>query len=344
MRLSCAVRAHPHRRDLVDALLQRLDLSDEHVVWDEKNDSWNTGARAWQAHDPDADWHLVIEDDAVVCRDLLAGVTIALERLPLNSVASLYLGNRTSSREIGRAADWADREKAPWVQARTLVWGVAIAAPVASIPGMLTWCNGLTRYDSRVYDTRIARYYAEILQWPAYYTWPSLVDHRQVPSLLRGGGEGRRAIGFIGEDASALEVDWSGEAIDSLRRNRRSKEFADMPEHTGLLVARKSAVIYHNGRRTTIQKGVTIAEAGADLVREHKDLWEPLVVHYPASKRAPVEMATAAPGEKRDLPLPSRREIREWAQANGYEVSPRGPLSAEVIEEYRKAHPEDSGD
>lgn len=34
------------------------------------------------------------------------------------------------------------------------------------------------------------------------------------------------------------------------------------------------------------------------------------------------------------------REIREWAQQNGFEVSARGRLSAEIEEAYEKAHTE----
>jgi hypothetical protein len=31
-------------------------------------------------------------------------------------------------------------------------------------------------------------------------------------------------------------------------------------------------------------------------------------------------------------------EVREWANANGHEVSPKGRMSADVVEAYNKAH------
>lgn len=338
------MRAHPSRQALVDALLDRLGLGAEHVVWDRGNDSWATGARAWEAHDPDADWHLVIEDDAIVCRDLLVGLEQALDHVPTESVVSLYLGNKTASREVANAAAAADSRICQWIRASTLVWGVAIAAPVVSIEPMLGWCHRQKRYPSRVYDTRIARYYAEVLNWPAYYTWPSLVDHGQEPSLL-GHGPGRQAIAFIGATASAAAIDWSRPAGPRRAAFTHSEGATEMPyKDSGLVVPRNNAVVEHEGRRVVLRRGETVAEAGAGIVTDHEGLWEPLTVHYPAEQRSssrrnprrPVEQTTAAPGEQRDVDVDTRA-VREWAQANGYDVSDRGRVPADVVEAYKQA-------
>lgn len=295
-------------------------------MWDRYNDSWDTGARAWHAHDPEADWHLVLEDDAVVCRHLLAGIEKALEHLPAESVLSLYLGERAGARGITGAATKAAQAGVSWVRAERIVWGVAIAAPIASIPDMLAACDG----RATPYDTRIASYYLQ-RRWPAFYTAPSLVDHASVPSLL-GHSPGRRALAFIGENASALDFDGSGPVVTARsRRTPKQKEQA-----VSLLVAKANTVVRHRGKRVVLRKGVTTAEDGADIVREHGNLWEPLGVDYPA-RGAPVEQATAAPGEKRDLDLPSARKVREWAKANGYDVPDRGKLPTEVVEAYRAA-------
>jgi hypothetical protein len=45
------------------------------------------------------------------------------------------------------------------------------------------------------------------------------------------------------------------------------------------------------------------------------------------------QSGAASPGTDRER----SRQIREWAQANGYEVSTRGRLSAEVVEAYEEA-------
>src|SRR5690606_5759806 len=91
VRVSVAVMAHPDRAGFVDELCGRLDR-DPTVVWDEIGDVWHTGRRAMLAYDPDADYHLVIQDDAVVCRDLVAGVEKALEYVERRRTLNLYMG------------------------------------------------------------------------------------------------------------------------------------------------------------------------------------------------------------------------------------------------------------
>lgn len=71
-----------------------------------------------------------------------------------------------------------------------------------------------------------------------------------------------------------------------------------------LLIAKATTIVHYKGRRVKLRRRETIAEAGAEIVREHPDLWEPLTVEYPAAKQRaakPVEQATAEPGEKRQV-------------------------------------------
>lgn len=205
MKLSVAIMAHRDRADLVADLLQRLELDESHVVWDQGRDDWrqsvrewDTGRRSWQHHDPAADWHLVIQDDAIVCRDLIPGLSEALTQLRQESVVSLYSDGKRHWMQMQQRADHLRQR---WIRHRTLVWGVAMAAPVRTISDLLDYCE---RTPSPNYDARIAAYYCRHLKWPAFYAWPSLADHRQVPSLL-GHADGRHATKFVGEEASAIE-------------------------------------------------------------------------------------------------------------------------------------------
>lgn len=219
MKLSVSIMAHSARSALVDDLVERLQIEPSRVTWDKESDRWDTGSRAWKNYDPDADWHVVIQDDAIVCRDLIAGFATALEYLPDECVASLYLGNNRPMRDrVRRIVYDAQHEGASWVRMRSLIWGVAMAAPVASIDEMLSSCEYVYHPN---YDTRIALHYEGTKQWPAYYTWPSLVDHRQVPSLLGHKGA-RQAHRFLGETESALDVDWNAKIVsmDAPRKRR----------------------------------------------------------------------------------------------------------------------------
>lgn len=77
-----------------------------------------------------------------------------------------------------------------------------------------------------------------------------------------------------------------------------------------LFVARTSGTVQLGGRRHAIRRGVTVAQEGSDMLTVHRRLFEPMRVHYPAPERArrgrqaPVEQATAAPGERRTVAVP----------------------------------------
>lgn len=234
MRLSAAVMAHPKRSEMVSDLLERLDR-DVPVVWDEVNDRHDTGARAMEAFDPTCTHHLVIQDDALPCRDLLAGAERALEHVPDGCPASLYTGRaKPFGHEINRALH-RKRTDACWVTMRGIYWGPAVILPTALIPEMLEWYRG---EGSRVvnYDRRMSTWFA-LSGVSTWYTRPSLVEHRGDESLSHHGTKGRHALQFIGSDRSALGIDWSGPVVDfphsdrfdQVREARRKKWLDDHP-------------------------------------------------------------------------------------------------------------------
>ena len=207
-RMSVSVMAHPDRRNLVPELTDRLGVAPDRVTWDRKNDRWDTGRRAWLDHDPTADYHMVIQDDAVVVENLIPGLERALNYLPGEANVCPFIGRRRPAQPtVHLLMDAAIRANASWIKFPSLFWGVAIIAPTAVIPGMLDFGDAVTEYPN--YDKRIGRYFVQVLHWPTYVTWPNLVEHRDVDSLC-GHGPGRTAHNFAGEDYSALQFDGSG--------------------------------------------------------------------------------------------------------------------------------------
>ena len=214
MRLSAAIMAHPVRQDEAEELQASLDRPVE-IVYDENpvpsadpKQRWATGRRAWEAHDHDADWHMVIQDDAIAAPDLLAGLEKALDQLGSDGLVSAYTGTgRPDQRHIKRALLHAEQKDHSWMSTRSLCWGVAIIAPVATIPDMLKWCSHGSRAPRWNYDYSIGRYYRDQIGWRTWYTVPSLVDHRDGESLVGHGGTQRQAHHM--ETESALLVDWS---------------------------------------------------------------------------------------------------------------------------------------
>lgn len=68
---------------------------------------------------------------------------------------------------------------------------------------------------------------------------------------------------------------------------------------TDVYVCKESAAFEYNGDMVVVNKGFTRVRAGHPILREHPELFEPITVHYD------VEQATAAPGEKRAVSMPS---------------------------------------
>lgn len=335
--ISVAVMAHPKRAQWVPELVEKLD-ADPTVVWDRHNDRWETGRRSMLAFDPDARYHLVIQDDAIVPRNLVAGLERAIEHCPRDHeqplMMGLYVGRtRPYATYVQELADKAGRGTS-WLTMSMIHWGVGILAETRVIPEMIEW--GDRHGEVRNYDTRIGTW-CQVHGIPAWYPWPSLVDHRISPSLIPGRRSDQRyAHSFIGEDADVLRVEWSATvaqigalsdavgpgpfkpgtrsaelwtrrqrakllpSITSRPRVREGEPMAPNSEDTEIMQAAKTAFVYDvNNRRRRIVRGVTTAHAGHRLVREKPQLWEPVKVDYAVSDD--VEKSEA--GESDEKPL-----------------------------------------
>lgn len=215
--IGTSIMAHPKREHLVSRLVERLGLDDSDVVWDTENSRWHTGRRAMEAAAAHgADWTCVIQDDVLPCHDLLEGLRRALDHVPAECIVQPFVGTRTSkgSMYVPELVRKADEQGASWIEMRALFWGPVIIVPTRTVADMLVWAD---RRNWPNYDRRVGQYYYAKLAWTTFYTWPSLVDHLDgerdgVPSIVNH-GDGRVARGFIGEDVSALDVDWTGPVV-----------------------------------------------------------------------------------------------------------------------------------
>lgn len=220
--ISVAVMAHRKRKRWVPELAEQLGGAE--VVWDRHNDRHETGLRAMLAYDPEATHHLIVQDDALLCRDLVP----ALEKMVTKTgehPLGLYVGQ---TGPINLTLDQMMRaNQVGFVPTEGPHWGVAIVLPNAHIPELAAWYEAST-VDN--YDKRISRWYGGrgISCW---YTAPSLVQHRHEdnPSLVQGRNGGRMAAWFIGSDRSALDLDF-----DRLLRGAAVARFRN--ESTGQVV------------------------------------------------------------------------------------------------------------
>lgn len=218
MNISITVMAHPKRRKQAEMLLVKLAGQGFvfcGITWDQINSEWDTGKRALLAGVPaKADWHVVLQDDAILPPNFYEHVANALTVIPQKSLVSLYTGTGRPLPDriitaIERAGDCS------WLKFSTLLWGVAVALPTAHITEMLDFVADRTE----VYDSRIGwAYMRQAL--PVYYTNPSLVDHDDaIGSLLKQSAlvsaadyeaVQRHAHNFIGDKSAS----WNGRAID----------------------------------------------------------------------------------------------------------------------------------
>lgn len=196
--ISVVIMAHPKRERYVARMRLRAP-----VVWDERNDVWDTGRRALLAFKPEATHHLVIQDDAIVPRGLVAACESIVAHTPPDAPVSLYMGksrirpaySMTSVVERGEGASFAVFG-GPW-------WGVGIILPTVDIPDVVAFGDRRTHPN---YDIRIAQFYkARRIQ--CWYTLPSIIDHRAGPSLIGRKGLQRHAVNPL--KTPLARVDWT---------------------------------------------------------------------------------------------------------------------------------------
>lgn len=204
--------AHPDRAADVDLLRERLGFP-ARVAFDmggapsrDPDRIWDTARRAWEMHDARADWHLLIQDDAIVAVDLVAGLEQALKYVPARSLVSLYLGmGRPMAGMWGKVVDEAIEREASWIVGPRLMWGVGVLLPTPLIGDMISYCN---TQRGATDDMRVGRW-GQRSKLETWYTWPSLVDHPDGSSLIGHGG-GRTAWGF---QPNASNGAWGGPVV-----------------------------------------------------------------------------------------------------------------------------------
>jgi hypothetical protein len=206
--VSFTVMAHKKRQQWAEEIAAELNCD---ITWDRRNDRHDTGLRAIKAYDPDATHHVVIQDDVILCDNFKETVTNAIKYAHPFAPIGLYYGGKgnTMSAHV-RAAVEADKNNACWIARKGPIWGPGIVYPVATIPDLMKYFAASIIEN---YDRRVMNYYQSVGQL-CWYSYPSLVDHRQEdnPSLC-GHDRGNRVARKFLAPQEALEMDWSGPVV-----------------------------------------------------------------------------------------------------------------------------------
>lgn len=213
MKITLSIMAHPKRMQQACDLYAKLLTQGFEVVnitWDRKNDEWDTGSRALNfGAITGADWHVVLQDDAILPDNFYTHLVGALEKAPDRTLISLYTGTvRPYKDRVIEAVRKARHLHASWIKHYMLLWGVGIVLPTVHIEPLLEFVEG---FKDEKYDIRVGLFYQRN-RLPVFYTAPSLVDHNDsLGSLIANdyAPEPRRAHFLI-----AGGGDWNDRVID----------------------------------------------------------------------------------------------------------------------------------
>jgi hypothetical protein len=212
--ISAAVMAHPKRKTEAEALWYKLTLypfMEVVIIYDRlaagtHQDEWRNGKQAMLAGVDKGDWHVVIQDDAILTPNFYENIVGAIENVPTKSLISLYTGKpRPLGKRVETAVNKVKDES--WLCYWLLMWGVGLLIPSSHIEPMIEFVND----RSEPYDTRVGIFYQRNML-PVYYTMPSLVDHNDnLGSLLEHGkAEGAR----VAHRLATGRITWNKQVIN----------------------------------------------------------------------------------------------------------------------------------
>lgn len=180
MSYAIGIVAHQDRAGMADELSAQVK-ADFVSVDDGTIGAGANHRRVWrELVDHHADFSVVLEDDAVPVLDFrsqLEDILLACE----TPIVSLYLGRNRPPQwqaKIQDAMAKADIEDASWITSGHLIHGVGVAIKTKLIRSMLGHWSELP------IDQHIS-VWARNHQHLVAYTHPSIVDHADVPTLIR---------------------------------------------------------------------------------------------------------------------------------------------------------------
>lgn len=208
MKISIAIMGHPSRDANIQQLLVQvvhMPFCDVSVTLDTENIEWHTGKRALQAGIGKGDWHVVIQDDAILTPNFYENIVGIIKALDQKTIVSLYTGtSRPLGNRVKAAVDKA--RDGDMLRHHQLFWGVGILIPTDHIKPMLEFVEDIELQ----YDNKIGEFYCQN-GLPVYYCIPSLVDHDDdVASLL---GHGQSPDPRVAHRLATEPITWSGKSI-----------------------------------------------------------------------------------------------------------------------------------
>ena len=197
IRLSISVMAHPSRADRFTELSEKLQIPMTQFSIDQKNNLIENSKASWRLHDPTADFHVVIQDDAIVCKNFIKRATDFILRMEKERAAKqdVPYGYNFFIKPEHSASKMAEFERQGFIEDMRNRGGVAICLPVDLIGEMLVHFDNVgSRHDDERINNWVNKKRIKMI-----FPIPSLVDHDDHRPSLAGNqiNQGREAYKFI---------------------------------------------------------------------------------------------------------------------------------------------------
>lgn len=188
-KISISIMAHPSREKFFGYLKSKL--GDVPFAIDSDGVGiWENFKRAWMLHDPEAEYHIVVQDDMIIGKDFIKR---AEELMTEDKIYNFYMGQRPRFREV---VDKAMADGTGFVTQTDICHEACWGMKTSRIKEMIEFCEKFNPKNDRVVNRYINEHKLEV-----YFPIPSYTSHRNEPSI-HNFNKGRYAPGarhFIGE-------------------------------------------------------------------------------------------------------------------------------------------------
>jgi hypothetical protein len=202
------VQAHPSRRTTsLPRLLERLEGLTVEVMEHQADPAnpWD-GYRRCLEDTGGHDHVLVIQDDAIPCRNLVGALNLLARPVPV----CLFLPNmpmrtrRYARNAIIAGERWVELQRTDWLPVVAVLW------PTDKIRQFLRWFDAQPRRRRPdMSDDAVCGRWMRATGQKVLATLPSLVEHPDdQPSTWKSRRHPRHALWFIGDDVDPLGVEW----------------------------------------------------------------------------------------------------------------------------------------
>lgn len=140
---------------------------------------WENCKRAWKMRNPRAKYHLVIQDDAIICDNLIERIEDLIKKTPRDYAYQLFFVGELAT----RVEEKTKSEREGFIIRTNLDSGVAIMLPTHMIDHIMAMAE---RNNTNIDDANIG-YALNRIGMKIVYPVPCFIDHRsckETPTLI----------------------------------------------------------------------------------------------------------------------------------------------------------------